>query len=172
MPTCKKYCDKSENVVGTTETVELRDDATTSGWEQITINDLLTEMQALKLKGLGQAMHLKSGDVTYKHFCPGCSNMTLIGDSALEAEYALGNPRTYSCLHLVQPKNIWKVSQDTPASLVSLSFDAIAKGRYSAFWHHRDPKIWRRTNIGNGYFPDGSQGQAVEIAINFCVDIG
>jgi hypothetical protein len=171
MPLCTKYCDKISSVIGSSQTVDLRDDGLSGGWAQIDINTLLNEMETAKKHGIAGAMHLK-GQGNYTHFCAGQANMTLIGGWVAPQDYALGYPRTYGCLHIVQPAAVWKMAADSPQSYLRLSFEAISKARYSAWWNHRDPQIWRRTNIGNGYFPDKHKGQAIEIAINFCVDVG
>jgi len=171
MPTVIKYCDKSSTVIGNAPTVDLRDDCDTGNWNEITINDLLRDMETAQKQGIEGAMHLKNEGVAYSHFCPGCSNMTLIGDSKLDAKYKLAHPRTYACLHIVQPRRIYKQAEDRPDLFVRLSFNAIAKARYSAWYDYLSPKIWKRTGIGDGHLPNGGKATASEIAINFCVPI-
>jgi hypothetical protein len=171
MPTVIKYCDKTGTVIGNAPTVELRDDHQTGNWNEITINDLLHDMEFAKKQGVTGALHLKNDGVTYSHFCPGCSNMTLIGNSTTDAEYKLSHPRTYACLHIIQPRKLYEQAQDRPDLFIRLSFEAIAKARYSAWWDHLEPRIWKRTGIGAGHLPNGGKATAAEIAINFCVDI-
>ncbi|HEX7759153.1 MAG TPA: hypothetical protein VF459_06615 [Caulobacteraceae bacterium] len=170
--TAIKYCDNISGVIGDTQTVETRDDCDSSGWGEITMNELLVEMDIAKGYGIDGAMHLMNFGMNYDHFCPGCSNMTLIGANYQAAgDYVLAHPRTYACLHIIQPKTIAKTALDTPEAFVRLSYSAIAKARYSAWWNHLDPRVWKRTGIGNGHLPNGGAATAVEIAINFCVEI-